>query len=46
MKNIRGKREIALVTSGILLGTALAAPAATAALMAQQSTQKIFFDGQ
>ena len=45
MKN-RGRKEIALVASGVLLGTALAAPAATAALTAQQSSQKIFVDGQ
>ena len=45
MKN-RGKKEVALVASGIMLGTALAAPTATAALTAQQSSQKIFVDGQ
>ena len=40
------KQSIALVTSGVMLGTALAAPAATAALTAQQSSQKIVVDGQ
>ena len=45
MKNSRGK-EVALVASGILLGVAIAAPAAGAALTAQQSTQKIVVDGQ
>ena len=45
MKN-RGKKEIALVASGILLGASIAAPAAGAALMAQQSSQKIVVDGK
>ena len=45
MKN-RGRKEVALVASGIMLGTAIAAPAATAALTAQQSSQKIYVDGQ
>ena len=45
MKN-RGRKEVALVASGIMLGAAFAAPAATAALTAQQSSQKIFVDGQ
>ncbi len=45
MKNSRGK-EAAVVASGILLGVAIAAPAAGAALTAQQSTQKIVVDGQ
>ena len=45
MKSSRGK-EAALVASGILLGVAIAAPAAGAALTAQQSTQKIVVDGQ
>ena len=45
MKN-RGKREITLVASGIILGAAIAAPAAGAALMAQQSNQKIVVDGK
>ena len=40
------KRELSLVAAGIVLGTTLAAPAATAALTAQQSTQKIYVDGQ
>ena len=44
MKN--GKREIALVATGIMLGAALAAPAVGAALTAQQSSQKIYVDGQ
>ena len=43
---IRGKREVALVASGIVLGTTLAAPAATAVLTAQQSSQKIIVDGK
>ena len=45
MKN-RGKKEIALVASGIILGATIAAPAAGAALMAQQSSQKIVVDGK
>ena len=45
MKNSR-KRELALVASGIVLGTTLAAPAATAALTAQQSSQRIVVDGR
>ena len=45
MKN-RGRKEVALVASGIMLGAAFAAPVATAALTAQQSSQKIFVDGQ
>ena len=44
MKNV--KKEAALVASGILLGTALAAPIAGAALMAQASSQKIVIDGK
>lgn len=44
MKN--GRREIALVASGIILGAALAAPVAGAALTAQQSSQKITVDGK
>ena len=44
MKNV--KKEAALVVGGILLGTALAAPVAGAALTAQQSSQKIVVDGQ
>ena len=44
MKNV--KKEAALVASGILLGTALAAPAAGAALTAQVSSQKIVIDGK
>ena len=44
MKNV--KKEAALVASGILLGTALAAPVAGAALTAQMSSQKIVIDGK
>ncbi|MBQ9720613.1 MAG: hypothetical protein IJV64_07955, partial [Oscillospiraceae bacterium] len=44
MKNV--KKEAALVASGILLGTALAAPVAGAALTAQASSQKIVIDGK
>ena len=44
MKN--GRKELALVASGVLLGAAVAGPAASAALTAQQSNQKIFVDGQ
>ena len=40
------KRELALVTSGVLLGAALAAPAATAALTAQMSSQKFVVDAK
>ena len=43
---IRGRKEIALVASGIILGTAIAAPVAGAVLTAQQSSQKIYVDGQ
>ena len=42
----RGKKEVALIATGIMLGTAIAGPAASAALTAQQSGQKIFVDGQ
>ena len=45
MKN-RGRKEVALVASGIILGASIAAPAAGAALMAQQSSQKIVVDGK
>ena len=45
MKNSR-KREVALVASGIIFGAAITAPAATAALTAQQSSQKIVVDGK
>jgi len=45
MKN-RGKKEVALVASGIILGASIAAPAAGAALTAQQSSQKIVVDGK
>ena len=44
MKNV--KKEAALVASGILLGTALAAPVAGAALTAQVSSQKIVIEGK
>ena len=40
------KKELALVASGVLLGSALAAPAATAALTAQLSNQKFVVDGK
>ena len=40
------KREVALVASGVMLGAAIAGPAASAALTAQQSGQKIFVDGK
>ena len=46
MKNTRGKKEAALVASGIILGASIAAPAAGAALTAQQSSQKIVVDGK
>ena len=45
MKN-RGTKEIALVASGIILGASIAAPAAGAALIAQQSSQEIVVDGR
>ncbi len=40
------RKEAALVASGIILGTAIAAPVAGAALTAQQSSQKITVDGK
>lgn len=43
---IREKKEVALVASGIILGASIAAPAAGAALTAQQSSQKITVDGK
>ena len=43
---IRERKEVALVASGIILGTTIAAPAAGAALTAQQSSQKIVVDGK
>ena len=46
MKNTRGKKEIALVAGGIILGATIAAPAAGAVLTAQQSSQKITVDGK
>ena len=42
----RKEKEVAVFVSGIVLGTALAAPVAEAALTAQQSTQKIVIDGK
>lgn len=45
MKN-NGRKEVALVASGVLLGAAVAGPAASAALTAQQSSQRIYVDGQ
>ena len=45
MKNSR-RKDAALVASGIILGAAIAAPAAGAALTAQQSSQKIAVDGR
>ena len=44
---MKGRRkEAALVASGIILGASIAAPAAGAALIAQQSSQKITVDGK
>ena len=43
---IREKKDIALVASGIILGTTIAAPAAGAVLTAQQSSQEIIVDGK
>jgi len=45
IKNSR-RKEIALVASGVLLGATVAGPAASAALTAQQSSQKVYVDGQ
>ncbi|MBE6910211.1 MAG: hypothetical protein E7474_11675 [Ruminococcaceae bacterium] len=45
MKN-SGKKEIALVASGIVLGVSITAPAAGAVLTVQQSSQKIVVDGK
>ena len=45
MKN-RGKKEVALIATGIMLGATIAGSAASAALTAQQSSQKIYVDGQ
>ena len=44
MKNSR--KEFVLVASGVILGASIAAPAAGAALVAQQSSQKIVVDGR
>ena len=41
-----GRKELALVASGVLLGAAVAGPAAGASLTAQQSTQRIMVDGE
>ncbi len=46
MKNIRGKKEIALVAGGIILGATIAAPAAGAVLTAQESSQRFVVDGK
>ena len=46
MKNRVGKKEVALVASGIVLGASIAVPAAGAALIAQQSSQEIVVDGR
>ena len=43
---IRERKEAALVASGIILGASIAAPAAGAALTAQQSSQEIIVDGK
>ena len=43
---IRERKEVALVASGIILGTTIAAPAAGAVLTAQQSSQEIIVDGK
>ena len=43
MKN-NGRKGVALVASGVLLGAAVAGPAASAALTAQQSSQRIYVD--
>ena len=44
---MKGRRkEAALVASGIIFGASIAAPAAGAALIAQQSSQKIVVDGK
>ena len=40
------KKELSLVASGVLLGAALAAPAATAALTAQLSNQRFVVNGK
>ena len=45
MKN-NGRKELALVASGVLLGATVAGPAASAALTAQQSSQRIYVDGE
>ena len=44
--NKNGRKELALVASGVLLGAAVAGPAASAALTAQQSSQRIYVDGE
>lgn len=45
MKNIR-RKEAALVAGGIILGASIAAPAAGAALTAQESSQRFVVDGK
>jgi len=45
MKNSR-RKEAALVASGIILGASIAAPAAGAALTAQESSQRFVVDGK
>ena len=45
MKN-NGRKELALVASGVLLGATVAGPAASAAITAQQSSQRIYVDGE
>ena len=46
MKSRKGNREVALVASGIILGTAITAPTVGAALTAQPSSQRIYVDGE
>lgn len=41
-----GRKEIALVAGGILIGATLVAPVAGAALMAQESMQQIYVNGK
>ena len=42
----RGKNEVALIATGIMLGAAIAGSAASATITAQLSSQKIFVDGK
>ena len=46
MKSRKGSREVALIASGIILGTAIAAPTVGAALTAERSNQKVVVDGR